>query len=74
MAETINDKDAGQKIRSLVEEMKLYNNPQELEDMKRLMKKNVPFMMRGYLLAYLYVTRNGMMPSIMPPARTHMGV
>ena len=59
MAETINDKDAGQKIRSLVEEMKLYNNPQELEDMKRLMKKNVPFMMRGYLLAYLYVTRNG---------------
>ena len=59
MAETINDKDAGQKIKSLVEEMKLYNNPQELEDMKKLMKKNVPFMMRGYLLAYLYVTRNG---------------
>ena len=25
--------------------------------MKKLMKKNVPFMMRGYLLAYLYVTR-----------------
>ena len=59
MAETINDKDAGQKIKSLVEEMKLYNNPQELEDMKKLMKKNVPLMMRGYLLAYLYVTRNG---------------
>ncbi len=58
MAESINDI-RGQKIRELVEEMKLYNNPQELEDMKKIMKKNVPFMMRGYLLAYLYVTRNG---------------
>ena len=58
MAETIQDI-RGQKIRELVEEMKLYNNPQELEDMKKIMKKNVPFMMRGYLMAYLYVTRNG---------------
>ena len=56
MAETIKDI-RGQKIRELVEEMKLYNNPQELEDMKKIMKKNVPLMMRGYLLAYLYVTR-----------------
>lgn len=56
MAESINDI-RGQKIKDLVEEMKLYNNPQELEDMKKLMRKNVPFMMRGYLLAYLYVTR-----------------
>jgi len=56
MAETINDI-RGQKIRELVEEMKLYNNPQELEDMKKIIKKNVPMMMRGYLLAYLYVTR-----------------
>ena len=39
--------------------MKLYNNPQELEDLKKLIKKNVPFTMRGYLLAYLYVTRGG---------------
>jgi hypothetical protein len=39
--------------------MKLYNNPQELEDLKKLIKKNVPFTMRGYLLAYLYVTRSG---------------
>ena len=59
MAESINDKEMGQKIRELVEEMKLYNNPQELEDMKKIMKKNVPLMMRGYLMAYLYVTRNG---------------
>lgn len=56
MAESINDI-RGQKIKELVEEMKLYNNPQELEDMKKIMRKNVPFMMRGYLLAYLYVTR-----------------
>lgn len=59
MAETINDTEKGRRIRELVEEMKLYNNPQELEEMKKLMKKNVPFMMRGYLLAYLYVTRSG---------------
>ena len=58
MAETIKDI-RGQKVRELVEEMKLYNNPQELEDMKKIIKKNVPMMMRGYLLAYLYVTRNG---------------
>ena len=58
MAETIKDTES-RKIKELVEEMKLYNNPQELEDMKKTMKKNVPFMMRGYLLAYLYVTRGG---------------
>ncbi len=60
MAESIKDnikEDDGQKIRELVEQMKLYNNPQELEDMKKLMKKNVSFTMRGYLLAYLYITR-----------------
>lgn len=59
MAETINDTEKARRIRELVEEMKLYNNPRELEEMKKLMKKNVPFMMRGYLLAYLYVTRGG---------------
>ena len=58
MAETIKDTAQDeQRIRELVAEMKLYNNPQELEDMKKLMKKNVPFAMRGYLMAYLYVTR-----------------
>ncbi len=62
MAEPINDnarEDEGLRIRELVAQMKLYNNPQELENMKRLMKKNVPFAMRGYLMAYLYVTRSG---------------
>ncbi|MBR2282261.1 MAG: DbpA RNA binding domain-containing protein [Spirochaetales bacterium] len=57
MAENNNDI-RGQKIKELVEEMKLYNNPQELEDMRKLMRKNVPLMMRGYLLAYLYVKSN----------------
>ena len=62
MAESIKNnirEDDGQKIRELVAQMKLYNNPQELEDLKKLIKKNVPFTMRGYLLAYLYVTRGG---------------
>ena len=62
MAEPIKDnarEDEGRRIRELVAQMKLYNNPQELENMKKLMKKNVPFAMRGYLMAYLYVTRSG---------------
>lgn len=62
MAEPIKDnarEDESRKIRELVAQMKLYNNPKELENMKKLMKKNVPFTMRGYLLAYLYITRSG---------------
>lgn len=43
-------------IKELVEEMKLYKNPELLEKTKKEIKKNVPFSMRGYLLAYLYVT------------------
>lgn len=43
-------------IKKLVEEMKLYNNPELLEEMKKTLRKNVPFSMRGYLLAYLYIT------------------
>lgn len=55
MAETISDA-RGLKIRELVEEMKLYNDPKGLEEMKKLIKKNVPFSMRGYFMAYLYIT------------------
>ena len=61
MAEPVNDnnrEDEAHRIRELVAQMKLYNNPQELEDMKKLMKKNVPLTMRGYLMAYLYITRS----------------
>ncbi|MCQ2398176.1 MAG: DbpA RNA binding domain-containing protein [Sphaerochaetaceae bacterium] len=45
-----------QNIKELVQDMKLYNNPELLEEMKKVLRKNVPFSMRGYLLAYLYVT------------------
>ncbi|MCF0237161.1 MAG: DbpA RNA binding domain-containing protein [Sphaerochaetaceae bacterium] len=54
-----NDYARGQEIKELVEEMKLYNRPEEIEEMKKLIKKNVPFSMRGYLLAYLYLTKSG---------------
>ncbi len=57
MAESIND-NRDQRIKQLVEEMKLYNNPQELEEMRKVMRRNVPLTMRGYLLAYLYVKSN----------------
>lgn len=43
-------------IKKLVEEMKLYKDPELLEELKKDLRKNVPFSMRGYLLAYLYVT------------------
>ena len=54
MAESVSD-EKGRKIRELVAQMKLYNNPQELEDLKKLIRKNVPLTMRGYFSAYLYV-------------------
>lgn len=44
------------KIKELVQEVKLYNNPEELEELKKLIKKNVPLSMRGYLLAYLFAS------------------
>lgn len=56
MAESIADI-RGQKIKELVAEMKLYNNPKELEEIRKGMRKNVPLSMRGYLMAYLYMTR-----------------
>lgn len=55
MANTADDERA-LRLKELVEEMKLYNNPEEIEEVKRLIKKNVPFSMRGYLAAYLYIT------------------
>lgn len=57
MAETITDI-RGLKFKELVEEMKLYNDPKELEEIRKIMRKNVPLTMRGYLLAYLFMTQN----------------
>lgn len=57
MAETITDI-KGQKFKELVEEMKLYHDPKELEEIRKIMRKNVPLTMRGYLLAYLFMTQN----------------
>ena len=50
--------DAALELKKLVEEMKLYNNPEELEKTRSLIRKNVPLSMRGYLLAYLYTKMN----------------
>ena len=67
MAESIADI-RGQKIKELVKEMQLYNNPQEIEEMRKVIKKNVPLLMRGNLLAYLYITRNGSSAEATKPA------
>lgn len=48
--------DRSLKIKALLEEVKLYNNAEELEDLKKELRKNVPFFMRGYFMAYLYRT------------------
>lgn len=58
MADSIADI-RGQKIKELVKEMQLYNNPKEIEEMRKVIRKNVPLLMRGNLLAYLYITRHG---------------
>lgn len=58
MADSIADI-RGQKIKELVKEMQLYNNPEEIEEMRKVIRKNVPLLMRGNLLAYLYITRHG---------------
>ena len=44
-----------EKIKTLLNEMYLYKNPELLEDIKKTIRKNVPLPMRGNLLAYLYV-------------------
>lgn len=54
MADSVS-KEKADKIRALVKEMELYSNPQEIEDLKKLIKKNVPFWRRGYFSAYLYL-------------------
>lgn len=56
-------------IRNLVAEIKLYNNPQELEDLRKLIRKNVPFTMRGYFSAYLYLKAEGSLNSRRPRPR-----
>ncbi len=47
------------KLQELLKEVRMYKNPEELEEMKKIIKKNVPFSMRGYFMAYLYITRTG---------------
>ncbi len=73
MAESIADI-RGQKIKELVKEMQLYNNPQEIEEMRKVIRKNVPLLMRGNLLAYLYITRNGSSAESTRPARAQKAV
>lgn len=41
------------KLKMLTEQVRLDKNPEELNKIKKLMKKNVPFHLRSYLFAYL---------------------
>ena len=41
------------KIQLLASKTKAYGNPDELENYKKLIKKNVPWHLRGYFMAYL---------------------
>lgn len=65
MANKANDERA-ERIKELVNEMKLYNNPEELEEVKREIKHNVPLSMRGYLLAYLFINSKKSVPAKKP--------
>ncbi|MDD7588244.1 DbpA RNA binding domain-containing protein [Bullifex porci] len=42
-----------QKIKDIVQDIKIDSNPEELDGIKKLIKKNVPFTLRGYFSAYL---------------------
>ena len=42
-----------QKIKDIVQDIKIDGNPEELDSIKKLIKKNVPFTLRGYFSAYL---------------------
>ena len=41
------------KIKDIVNSIKIDSNPEELDMLKKLIKKNVPFTLRGYFSAYL---------------------
>lgn len=53
-----NSEERAKKIKELVQEMKLYNNPEEIELVRKEIRKNVPLSMRGYLTAYLFIKSN----------------
>ena len=42
-----------EKIKDIVNSIKIDSNPEELDMLKKLIKKNVPFTLRGYFSAYL---------------------
>ena len=42
-----------QKIKEIAQSIKIDSNPEELDALKKLIKKNVPFTLRGYFAAYL---------------------
>ncbi len=41
------------RIQALANETKSHSDPDELEHLKKLIKRNVPFTLRGYFMAYL---------------------
>ena len=50
---SIKEDELRERIQSLVSAVRDDNNPEELERIKKIIKKNVPFTLRGYFSAYL---------------------
>lgn len=50
---SIKEDELRERIQSLVSAVRADNNPEELERIKKIIKKNVPFTLRGYFSAYL---------------------
>lgn len=53
MDNSIQDEVLAARIREIVGKLKADNNPEELERIKKIFKKNVPWSLRGYFAAYL---------------------
>lgn len=50
---TIQDDELASRIQSLVAQLRADSNPEQLDKIKKLVRKNVPFSLRGYFSAYL---------------------
>ena len=50
---TIQDDELASRIQSLVAQLRADSSPEQLDKIKKLVRKNVPFSLRGYFSAYL---------------------
>lgn len=68
---SIKEDELRERIQSLVSAVRADNNPEELERIKKIIKKNVPFTLRGYFSAYLLRLLASPSPRAKAPVREY---